>query len=305
MASNGNESFVQKFLLSGNKSPPVKSNYFQPNKSTLNNGSSTVFGGIGGKGIGSILAYFLAILVVIFIILLFIHFFIKPIFVLRPGSPGIIPVPGFDDGKLFWDKTNQGQILNKDLPISQQFCTYSFILDMFIQNPLQFSNYPRILFSRGAERRDKPTGDSILGVFSNYNIAVALASDTNDLIVSVLNNTNNMESVVIPNVPIQEPFRLGVVFMDAALEVYINGHLMQTRKFDAPPKDVRGDIYPASGVEGNIAILRNLKIWNRILTTNQIRYATPPLSNAKDFNAGPIPTSTNCPSLSRLEKLSA
>lgn len=92
-----------------------------------------------------------------------------------------------------------------------------------------------------------------------------------------------------------------------ALEVYLNGHLVKTRPLAAPPKDVRGDIFPAYSVEANIAKLRNLKIWDRILTTSEIRYATPPLSTAKDFAAGPIPGSTSCiaDAMDRLDKLAA
>ena len=55
-----------------------------------------------------------------------------------------------------------------------------------------------------------------------------------------------MENIVVPNVPVQQPFRLSMVVMEQALEVYINGKLIKTRAFSAPPKDVKGDIYPAS-----------------------------------------------------------
>jgi hypothetical protein len=171
-------------------------------------------------------------------------------------------------------------------------------LDIFIENPLQFSKYPRIFFSRGAVKNETPTGDTLLGLLSNYNIVGALLPDTNDMIVSVLNKDNNMENIIIPNVPIQEPFRLSMVLMEQALEVYINGHLMKTRTFAAPPKDVKGDIYPASGVEANIVKVRNLKIWSRLLTVGEIRQASPNLSTAKDFGGVPMPSTTTCSSAS-------
>lgn len=255
------------------------------------------------SGISRIAAYVISIIIIILVILLFVHFFIKPIFSLHPGSPGLITIPGFDDGVLFWSKTNSSLIQNKDLPISQLSNNYSINLDMFIQNPYQFSNYPRILFSRGGEYKDKPTGDTPLGVLSNYNLAIALKSDINDLIVSVLNKDNHMENVIIPNIPVQEPFRVGIIVMELALEVYLNGRLVKTRSFRAPPKDVKGDITPAKGAESNIAKLRNLKIWSRILTTSEVRYAKPSLSSEKQFGAGPMPTSSTCSD--RSEKLSA
>lgn len=241
-----------------------------------------------------VLAYGLAILLVIFVILLFVHFFIRPIFQMHPGGPGIIPVPGGDDGVLFWNKGTSGQIQNKDLPIADLYFNYSLQMDMFIQNPVQFSKHVRILFSRGATQRQSASGDSILGVLDNYNVVAGLLPDTSDLIVSVLNKDNNMENVIIPNVPVQEPFRLHIVVMEQALEVYLNGHLMKTRSFDAPPKHVTGDIYPAMNVEANIAKIRNLKIWSRIITTGEVRESKPSLLSAKDFDATPMPSSTSC-----------
>jgi hypothetical protein len=241
-----------------------------------------------------IVSYILAILIVILVILLFIHFFIKPIFQFKPGGSGIIPVPGFDDGNIFWNKTTPGQILNKDLPIATQTYNYSVNLDVFIENPLQFSTYPRVFFTRGASNKDTPSGNTLLGVLNYYNVCAALMADTNDMIVSVMNQDNHTENVVISNVPVQEPFRLGIVVLEQALEVYINGHLMKTRKFASPPMDVKGDIYPAPGIMANVVKLRNLKIWPRILTTSEIRYATPSLSTAKDFGAVPMPSSTSC-----------
>lgn len=233
-----------------------------------------------------ILSYFLAILVVVLVILLFVNYFITPIFRFQPGGPGIIPVPGFDDGKLFWNKTSPGMIKNKDLPISNQCFDYTVNLDVFIQNPLQFSTAPRVFFSRGGEVKQKPSGDTMLSVLENYNLAAALLPDTSDMIVSVLNANNNMENVIISNIPVQEPFRLSMVVMQQGMEVYINGKLMKTRMFSATPKSVLGDIYPSTGIEINVTKVRNLKIWKRLLSTTEIKQATPSLSNAKDFGAG-------------------
>jgi hypothetical protein len=256
------------------------------NQSTTNAGEPST--------LNRVLAYGLTILLVIFVILLFVHFFIRPIFQMYPGGPGIIPVPGGDDGVLFWNKGTSGQIQNKDLPIADQYFNYSVQMDMFIQNPVQFSKNVRVLFSRGATQRQSPSGDSILGVLDNYNLVAGLLPDTSDLIVSILNVENNMENVIIPNIPVQEPFRLHIVVMEQALEVYLNGHLMKTRKFDAPPKHVAGDIYPAMNVEANIAKIRNLKIWSRIITTGEVRESKPSLLSAKDFDVTPIPSSTSC-----------
>jgi hypothetical protein len=256
------------------------------------NTTGAVIGVATRSSFGRIISYLLAIIIVVLVILLFINFFITPIFRLRPGGPGIIPVPGFDDGKLYWNKTSPGMILNKDLPIVSQSFDYTVNLDVFIQNPLQFSIAPRVFFSRGGVQKQKPSGDTMLSVIDNYNLAAALLPDTSDLIVSVLNMNNNMENIIVPNIPVQEPFRLTMVVMQQALEVYINGKLVKTRTFLAPPKSVLGDIYPSTGIEINVTKVRNLKIWSRILSTGEIKQSTPSLSKASNFGAGAIPSSS-------------
>lgn len=303
MSNNSTLAYVKSFIpgLANQTAPSNKA--ARANVFATTTTSNSVFPSIGALGMGGVTlgssfarigAYLLAILIVLFVILLFVHFFITPVFSLHPGAPGIIPVPGWDDGVLYWEYTNPSQILNKDLPIQNQYCGYSLVMDVFIQNPLQFSKQPRIFFSRGGNRLNPPTGDTVLGVMNQYNLIAGLLPDTNDLIVSVLNKDHNMENVIVSNVPIQEPFRLGIVLMEQALEVYMNGQLVKTRTFSAQPMDVKGDIYPATGVEANMAKIRNLKIWPRILTTNELRYAKPALSSSDDFNPSPIPTSTSC-----------
>lgn len=284
MSNNSSQFNVQRWLSNSGNSGVSK----------INSSSA----GSTGSTIGRIMAYLLAIGIIIIVILLFINYFITPIFRLKPGGPGIIPVPGFDDGTLFWKNTSPGQIQNKDLPIVSQFYGYTINLDIFVENPLQFASAPRILFSRGAVFKETPSGDTLLGSLDNYNLVAALLPDTNDLIVSVLNKDNNQENIIVPNVPVQEPFRLTMVVMQQALEVYINGRLIRTRKFLSDPKDVKGDIYPTRGIEINAIKVHNLKIWPRILTSSEIRDATPKLSSSKDFGAGVMPASTSCATFS-------
>jgi hypothetical protein len=245
--------------------------------------------GVNGFQLSSMIAYVFAILCVLLIIVLFVHFFITPIFRLRPGTPGLIPVPGFDDGILYWSSSS-ALLPNASLPIRSQFYGYSFHVDIFIENPLAFSPHPRLLFHRGGVPKEEPSGTTLLSILKRYNVAVALTPDTNDLIVSVLNKNHGMENSVLSNVPVQNPFRLSMVIMEQGMEVYLNGQLVKTRRFEAPPLDITGDIVPIPG----LATLRQLKLWGRILSASEIREATPALTTAKDFNLGPIPSSTSC-----------
>ena len=242
-----------------------------------------------GFQISHMIAYVFAILCVLLIIILFVHFFVTPIFRLRPGTPGLIPVPGFDDGILYWSSSST-LLPNEALPIRSQSYGYSFHVDIFIENPLAFSKTPRLLFHRGGVLKDTPSGETLLGILHRYNVVVALTPDTNDLLVSILNKNHGMETSILTNVPVQTPFRLSTVIMEQGMEVYLNGQLVKTRRFAAAPLDITGDIVPIPG----LATLRQLKLWGRTLSYSEIREATPPLSTAKDFNLGSIPSSTSC-----------
>lgn len=246
------------------------------------------------ESIRRISVYLFAVLLVVLILLLFIHFFVRPVFRWRPGAPGWIPLPGWDDGILFWKDGVTGPLPNSSLPIQNHFFDYTLQIDFFIQNPLQFATRPRLLLTRGAILKSPPSGDTLLGVLDQYNFAIALKPDTNDMIVSVLNKDNHMETAILPNIPVQEPFRLTVVVMEKAMETYLNGQLVRTTAFQAPPRDVKGDIFPASGAEANIVRYRNLKLWSRVLTTPEIRSSTPNLPSATDMGGGPIPTTSEC-----------
>jgi hypothetical protein len=240
------------------------------------------------------MAYLFGIAIVIFIIMLFIHFFITPIFSAQPGAPGIITLPGLDKGVLFWNKSSPEVIPNSALPIQNMEYGYSFIMDIFIVNPhVHFSNHPRILFRRGGTLHPTPTGDTLSGMIDDYNIVGALLPDTNDLLISVLNTSNNTENVIIPNVPVQEPFRLGVVLMNQALEVYVNGHLMKTRAFVTPPKSIKGDFYPLNERETPLAKLQNFKVWPSILSSPEIRYAKPDMPSPSYMASG-MPQTAMC-----------
>ena len=265
-----------------------------PQVSTLNPfgygavATTGLVGATGTSNIGRILAYVIGIIIVVIILSLLVHYYITPIYSLQPGAPGIIPVPGFDDGIIYWNGSGKypamGVIKNDDLPIKSAYCDYTLIVDMFIQNPLQFSQNSRILLRRGISSTD----------IKSNNLIVALEADTTNMVISVINAGNNTEQLIIENIPVQEPFRLGIVVMQNALEVYINGFLMKTRKLHNALKDIGGDISPASGSEISIAKMQNLKIWPRILSTPEIRQAKPELADGKSFNALAIPSSTSC-----------
>lgn len=229
----------------------------------------------------SVVGYIVATAIILAIILLFVHFTIRPIFQFTPGGSGIIPIPGFSDGKLYWKKAKDVSPLTEATmgisTIPSQ--NWSFTLDLFIQNPTTLSaNYiPVFLREEIIAVGTGPTTNA------KSNAHIYLIPGTNDLVVGTTNAANNVEDVVLSNVPVQTPFRVGVVILDVAMEVYVNGRLMKTRVFDAPPGNFTGRFLPPQGAAADLVKVRNLQIWTRPLTASEVRYATPALMSGSEF----------------------
>lgn len=264
------------------------------------------FKDIAPPNIGQYLMYFISILVVLFAILMFIHYFITPIWQLNPGGSGIIPLPGFNDAKVYWTNVKDEQPLY-DLTggIAPTASNWSMSLDIFISDAIGHVSSPRILFARYPSSVGPvpvPTSSIFLtDSLSEYNIAMALMPSTNDLIVSTMNVNNNSEDVIIPNVPIQKPFRIGVILFNTMMEVYVNGMLYKTKQFSAPIKTIDGVFRPTpSSNINNTVKVKNLIIWKRTVTASEMRYAKPTLADASEFDPSSMESTTGgCSTMGR------
>ena len=272
------------------------------------------------------IAWVSAILLILIGILVFIHYTLYPIFQFQPGGKGLIRVPGFKDNLTVWVPTSSPMAQLPDISDNSIFTNgqtltsnWSFTLDLCIlcplaqltpsqQNPRQIHVTPyRLLFNRGGTSPSTITGDTIRGVITGYNVAIALTPSTNDLIVSVLDSHQNPINIMIPNIPVQTPFRIGCVLMDNAFEVYLNGKLVQTstvpkgmngnKGFFQGPQ--RGSGTGSSANPTDIARVGNLNIWSRVALPAELRYAQPSLmpSVSTDSKCGLPGSGTQCPPL--------
>jgi hypothetical protein len=266
-------------------------NMFNTTINTIKSGTS--------ENIGQYIMYFVSILVVLFGILTFINYFITPIWQLNPGGPGVIPIPGFNDSKVYWTNVNDQNIIpDASSIIGTSTSNWSMSLDIFISQPNINDSRPRIIFTRSNLGAINLRSSLVISESINsYNIAIATIPNTNDLVISTLNSNRNPEDVVIPNVPVQKPFRIGVILFDRMMEVYVNGMLFSTRQFSAPIMPVRGNFMPkpSSNVQRSIGI-KNLILWRRAISPSEMRYAKPPLADGSSFDTEQ-PTSNSCPSL--------
>jgi hypothetical protein len=239
-------------------------------------------GAAGGFTWTAILGYFLSIITMLLIILLLVHYFIRPVFQFNPGGPGFIPVPGMNDSEVFWKPgTTAAPIKTTDIALGTKSTNYSLTLDILIKNPQALGTTNRVFFSRG-ENSPEPDAGQKGKTLASQTLSVALLPTTTDMVITLININNNEEPLVIRNVPVLTPFRLGIIIMEGAMEVYVNGRLLKTRKLDASPKEGGAFFYPPQASMAQVVRVNNLIIWDKTLTAPEIRYATPALMTVSD-----------------------
>jgi hypothetical protein len=235
-------------------------------------------------------------LLVLFLILLLVHYTITPIFSFTAGDGGSLPLSNTTDGQLVWTKAppladisaNVMRILPHGFTIQQ---------DIYIDNERTLSNRKRVFFYRSNTPIvvDSSQPENLTEQYPESNLFMYLSPNTNDLIVTAVTKKPSNELVfescpTMLNVPIKEVFRLTVVFLPQVLEVYLNGKLHGTRTFRFIP--LSSNAYFFSTPDAFRASVRamNFKYWDRPLTAVEVSKSGPPLTDKSLFLAGQIAT---------------
>lgn len=248
------------------------------------------------SGVLQYVFYFITILLIGLILLVVVNYTLFPIFKTRPGGQGVVALPGSDTSTLFWKDPKDLQILqDMQTPLGSNVSNWSFLLDIQIDNPTSNTNYPRILFTRGAlvtaPTQPYKDTDTILTLANNFNVCVWLDRMTNDLFIAVLtteNQENYVETVKIPNLPVRKATRLGCMVGSRVLEVYINGYLIKSKTFTRPLRSATGSLQPPNDtILSSTARVRNLRLWNTPIPSSEFRA----YGAASDFDLKELPDS--------------
>jgi hypothetical protein len=255
------------------------------------------------------------LLFIIFLILVFVHFTITPIFALTANDPGIIVISGTGDRELAYTASDgnvpapanprNAKLKNTQLPS----CNYTIGVDIkvdTITNTNQTS-YPIAILYRdsvnvegalGPPPRGYMAATATIGAtatttgtlntkYSNTNIIVWADGITKDIQVTLITTDKNGLSVDLSMTgPIHQPqskwFRLTIVLANSVAEIYLNGSLVSTINTggNALRQIPSNDFYPpmVTADIGGISIA-NMSMWPRILTSKEIRaYESAPMS---------------------------
>lgn len=228
-------------------------------------------------------------LFIAFVILIIVHYSITPVFSFSGGDGGLIPLGlGNQDYQITFTKEPAGAALKSDFQ-NILSCGYTLQMDLFINRNLQLSEYERVITYRGS----KPVGTSLVkgrALPLNYpesNLLVYLQKDTNDLVVSAVTRTGEIETLesapTVLNAPLRQPFRITIVYMPQLLELYVNGRFRGSRVLRGQPKNTPLQFFgPPDPFQQTVKMV-NLVYWNRPLLAREVVGAPPLLADISLF----------------------
>jgi hypothetical protein len=106
------------------------------------------------------------------------------------------------------------------------------------------------------------------GLPTRMNPGVLADPVTNDMLIfidTLREGKNYRESVRIPDIPMDQPFRLGLVVMPNMMEVYINCRLEVTKLLEGRPRSIESDWYGLVGPQPLNAAIQMLRLFNEPL----------------------------------------
>lgn len=250
----------------------------------------------GGDGMSSGLFQFAVALLVIFLVLLVIHYAITPIFSFTSGDGGSFPLANTTDGQLVW--TNAPPLADVSANVVR-ILPHGFTVqqDIYMDNESVLSNRKRVFFYRAMSPVvvDPSVPEDLFVDYPESNLFMYLSPNTNDLVVTAVTQKRNGDFVfestpTLLNVPIKEVIRLTVVFMPQVLEVYLNGKLHGTRTFRFAPRSSDAYFFSTPDAFRSSVRVMNLKYWDRPLTAVEVAKSGPPLTDKKLYSPDEMAT---------------
>jgi len=231
-----------------------------------------------GTSIGNIILYIVAAALVVLVILMISGVQIQwPSFDLRPRKLVVLT-----QSYKYWSPSAQftNLLVDSEAPTELSDSSYSLMMEIKLLNSRNYGSIEgpyRHIFHRGSdELQTRALGGSLpkFGLPKRLNPGIFLDPNTNDILVFVdtmIGNEPSRESVRIQDLPLDIPFRLGVVLNGRVLEVYLNCKLEVTKVLTGTPKHVENVYYGLSGSASAAAMLQNLSVWKSPLVANDMR----------------------------------
>lgn len=320
MATTGTlQSTIDQIL--GTQTFGVAKNYLASSASTAYSSAASYTAGEPGSFVLSSLYYFLLYAFVLFMLLLLVHYTVRPVFSFVPGARGFFQVPTGTDDKVYINEKKQPLTTNRfpidiatqgavdDILVSYDWITnFTMSVDLYLRKPYETTDVNKRLILYKTYRSGEGTTITdplATGPTSNEGLSTYLATkcsmavyldETNNLNVSFYRLGGPYSIAPIRNIPLYEPFRLTIVAEDRLFTVYLNGR--QTFQKVVPdgialttyspavssPQPERFHPPPTWADNPKIAYLQNLHLWPRAISYAEVVSAQPALARKEDFD---------------------
>jgi len=247
------------------------------------------------KGIDSIFVLSLVGFVV-FLILLYVHYYVTPIFFLAflPRKESIAPPDSMinsqtrslnSEDKAAPEKNDNELLFDKITNFKYENFTISF--DVYFNGEYRNTSSPRVLmyFANNFLTATSLPEDSTLvnaSHFNGTNFIVYADPVVNDLNIGVVTGSTTSRvlelAATIKNVPIKKPFQITLIVGKTFIEVYKDKKLVKTYKYqDAldTGSATGNKLYsPLSNIVGDTIKIGNVQYFDSIIRSDQVRVAT-------------------------------
>ncbi len=210
------------------------------------------------------------------------------------------------DSLVYWESPDPDVALRVDtseVGASISFTRYTILVDMIwyntrVRKQASGENPYRHLLHRGSaevasysvngpmigdtpsetERTAVDTAEALavipFGLPTRMNPGILADPYTNDMIIFFDTETETQlyrESLRIPDIPMDQPFRLAIVVIDHYVEIYINCSLEATKMLEGVPRDVGREWFGLSGPVPLPAQVQNLRLFKDIVPHSLLR----------------------------------
>ena len=265
-----------------------------------------------------VLFYFTVYISIVFLVAIFVHYSIVPIFRFTPGGKGIIPLPGVSDSVVYWNTVTplpaESRVpLPNDALSTYLFAnTFSFSVDLYVRKLTDTDARKRLILfktftygpdlhvngpspSQTATLADPGSADMISSMSSMCSMIMYLTT-TNDLVITFFSgpSATNYSCSPIKNIPLYTPFRISVVVEKSIFTVYMNGKQTFQRIVPASIALNSSNSLPTlsqsfysgptwASAPTQTVFLHNFILWPRVISYAEVTHAQPALARAEDF----------------------
>ena len=199
--------------------------------------------------------------------------------------------------------------------------SYTTLIECVLYNTRSYNNVwndgegpYRHIYHRGSNELLSSASASILGGCSptgtesdklppqglprSMNPGVFVDPNLNDLLIFIDTTNATRESIRITDLPLDIPFRIGIVVNQNILEIYLNCKLEVTKLLKNPPRPVEHTWYGLSGSAAAQAQIQNLSVWKYPLLSSDITHICTKLDFAVKrtiCDAANLPTANPAP----------